>query len=183
MILLAIGLSMDSLVIALTSGAVIGNHHTSSVLKIAGILGIMQMILTIAGWYIGSTFAHFIDKYDHWLAFSILVFLGVKVIVEALRGGDKESTPFNPLNTKIMLALAVVTSIDAIAVGLSLSLVNHPITIPAIIIGLTTFFVSAFGVIFGCRVGKRYNLKINIIGGIILILIGCSILAEHTILS
>lgn len=179
-ILLAIGLSMDSLVIAITSGAIIKNHHTINVLKIAGMLAFMQMSLTVFGWYIGSTFAQYIDKYDHWLAFAILFFLGTRVIYSSMKGEDKDK-PFDPLNFKTMMSLGIATSIDATAVGLSMSLINMNILMPAIVIGAVTLLVSSFGVIFGCKVGQRYNLRINIIGGIILIIIGCSILAQHTI--
>lgn len=180
-IILAFGLSMDSLVIALTSGAVIGNHKTVNVLKIAGMLAFMQASLTIAGWFIGSTFAQYIDQYDHWLAFAILFTLGARVIICSMKG-EENSSPFNPLNFKVMFSLGVATSIDATAVGLSMSLIHQNIILPAIIIGIVTFILSSLGVIFGCKVGQRYNHSINIIGGIILIVIGISILAQHTIL-
>lgn len=181
-IILAKGLSMDSLVIALTSGAIIGNHKTINILKIAGMLAVIQMSLTVLGWLVGATFVDHINRYDHWLAFGILFFLGARVIFTSLKGED-DTTPFNPLSFKVMLGLAIVTSIDAMAVGLSLSLINQDILFPAVIIGIVTFIVSTLGIIFGCKVGERYNLWINIVGGIILILIGCSILAEHTILN
>lgn len=180
-IVLAIGLSMDSLVISLTSGAIIGNHKTVNLLKIAGMLAFMQMSLTVFGWYIGSTFAQYIDQYDHWLAFGILTFLGVRVVVSALRG-ESDNTPFNPLNFKVMFSLGIATSIDATAVGLSMSLVNIDILVPALIIGVVTLTISSLGIIFGSKAGQRYNLKINMLGGVILIIIGCSILAQHTIL-
>jgi len=180
-IALAFGLSMDSLVIALTSGAIIGNYKVINVLKIAGMLAFMQCCLTIAGWFIGSTFAHYIDKYDHWLAFAILFFLGARVIICSIKG-EGNNSPFDPLNFKVMFSLGVATSIDATAVGLSMSLINQNIIVPAIIIGFVTLVLSSIGVVAGCKVGQRYNSRINIIGGIILILIGISILAEHTIL-
>jgi putative Mn2+ efflux pump MntP len=180
-IILAIGLSMDSLVIALTSGAIIKNHETVNVLKIAGMLAFMQMSLTVFGWYIGSTFVQYIDKYDHWIAFGILFFLGAKVIYTSLKDEEKNA-PFNPLNFKVMLSLGIATSIDATAVGLSMSLVNINILTPAIIIGIVTLIVSSLGVVFGSKVGQRYNLRLNILGGIILIFIGCTILAQHTFL-
>lgn len=179
LIILAIGLSMDSLIIALTSGAIIKNHKTVNVLKIAGMLAFIQMNLTIFGWLIGSTFAQYIEQYDHWIAFAILLILGIRVIASAIK--DEESSPFDPLNFKVMLGLAIATSIDATAVGLSLSLVNIDIVKPALIIGIVTLLISSVGIIFGSKVGQKYNLRINILGGIILILIAFSILAEHTI--
>jgi putative Mn2+ efflux pump MntP len=180
-IVLAIGLSMDSLVIALTSGAIIKNYRVINVLKIAGMLAFMQMSLTVFGWFIGSTFTQYIDRYDHWLAFTILFFLGARVIYSSLKG-ESEDKPFNPLDFKTMFSLGIATSIDATAVGLSMSLINMDIPMPAVIIGMVTMIISSVGVVFGCKAGQRYNLRINIMGGIILIVIGCSILAEHTIL-
>ena len=180
LMILAVGLSMDSLVVALTSGAILRNHRPSSVLKIAGILGITQAALTAIGWLVGTTFAKAIDQYDHWLAFVILVFLGGKVIYEGLKK-EGERKAFNPLSKRVMFSLAIATSIDAMAVGLSLSLVRIPVLEPIIIIGLTTFIVASLGLVFGSQAGQRYNFHINILGGIILVLIGCWILAEHTI--
>jgi putative Mn2+ efflux pump MntP len=179
-IILAIGLSMDSLIIALTSGAIIGNHHKVNVAKIAGMLAFIQMGLTVFGWLIGSTFARYIEEFDHWIAFTILLILGIRVIVSALK--NEESSPFDPLNFKVMLGLAIATSIDATAVGLSLSFINTQILVPAFIIGIVTFIISSAGVISGSKVGQRYNLRINMLGGIILILIACTILAGHTLL-
>ena len=182
LIILAIGLSMDSLAISLTSGAIIKNHQVINILKIAGMLAFIQTALTVAGWYIGSAFVQYIDRYDHWIAFGILVFIGGKVIIEAL-DKKKESVSFNPLNIKVMFSLSIAASIDASAVGLSLSMVDRPIFTPAVIIGIVTFIVSSLGVILGSKIGQRYNSCINLIGGIILILIGCSILLDHTLLS
>lgn len=179
-LILAVGLSMDSLVVALTSGAVIANHQRENVLKIAGMLAFMQMSLTVAGWLVGHTFVHYIDQYDHWLAFGILVLLGTKVIVETVRGKE-DKPPFNPLDMKVMFSLAVATSIDALAVGLSFSILDKPVAPLALIIGLVTFVMASIGIVCGSKVGQRYNTKINIAGGIMLILIGCSILYDHTI--
>lgn len=181
-IVLAVGLSMDSLIIALASGAILGSHKPVEVLKIAGLLSLMQMGLTIFGWSVGSAFTQYIEQYDHWIAFGILFFLGARVVISCIKG-DEECTPFNPLCFKVMLGLAVATSIDATAVGLSMSMVKSDALLPAVIIGIVTFLISSFGIIFGCKIGKRYNWGINITGGLILIFIGCSILIEHTILN
>lgn len=184
-IVLSIGLSMDSLAIAVTSGAIIGNHNIVNVLKIAGMLAFVQMLLTIIGWYIGSVFAYMIDQYDHWFAFGILSALGIKMVLEGLKnrkGNNENKKPFNPLNIKVMFSLSLAASIDAMAIGLSISLLNHPILTPSIIIGTVTFVMGMIGVFAGGRIGKKYNvLVINVIGGIILIVIGFVILLEHTV--
>lgn len=182
-IVLAIGLSMDSLAIALTSGAIIKNHKLINVLKIAGMLAFVQMGLTAVGWLVGRSFVDYIDQYDHWIAFSILVFLGIRVIRDELRNKDEdiEVRPFNPLNIKTMFTLSVATSIDAMAVGLSISLVGIQITVPALVVGIVTFCVGILGVVFGSKASRRYKLSINIIGGLILIAIGITILLDHTV--
>lgn len=177
-ILLGMALSMDSLIIAMTSGAIIKHHSVCNVLKIAGMLAVMQTILTVLGWLIGSRFASLIAEYDHWIAFAILFSLGAKIIYEGFKNGDL-SKPFNPLRIEVMFSLAIATSIDALAVGFSLSIVDNPVVLPSIIIGITTFIISAMGIIFGCKIGRRFNLRINLAGGIILILIGTSILFDH----
>lgn len=184
-IVLAIGLSMDSLAIALTSGAIIKNHQLINILKIAGMLAFIQMSLTVIGWLVGHSFVNYIDQYDHWFAFAILTFLGIRMIRDELRSNntDEDSRPFNPLNIRTMFTLSLATSIDALAVGLSLSLIGNPIASPAIIIGLVTFIFASIGIIFGSKASKKYRLSINIIGGLILIAIGTSILIDHTILS
>lgn len=179
-VVLAIGLSMDSLIIALTSGAILGNHQPINVLKIAGLLALMQMSLTVFGWSVGTTFVEYIGRYDHWIAFSIFFFLGARVLFSCLKG-EEECSPFNPLCFKVMLGLAIATSLDATAVGLSMSLVDSNILFPAIIIGFVTFVIASMGIVFGSKIGEKYNLGINLTGGVILIFIGCSILIEHTI--
>lgn len=181
--ILAVGLSMDSLAIALTSGAIIRNHHTVNVLKIAGMLAFIQMILIAMGWYMGSHFADYLGQYDHWLAFSILATLGGKVIYENFKSGDEDVNSFNPLNFIIMFTLAIAASIDAAAVGLSLSFLDESIVEAALVVGLVTLFLSSVGVVCGCKVGCKCTRRVNLAGGVILVLIGCTILFEHTILS
>lgn len=178
-LILAIGLSMDSLAIAATSGAIIANHSKINILKIAGMLAFVQTVLTILGWFVGSTFVRYIDQYDHWIAFGLLTFLGLKVIIESFDSKKEEKPAFNPLNIKVMFGLAVAASIDATAVGLSLSMLNQPIVVPALVIDTVTFVMSSFGIIFGSKAGQRFNRHLNLAGGVILILIGCSILFNH----
>lgn len=178
-LILAIGLSMDSLAIAATSGAIIANHSKINILKIAGMLASVQAVLTILGWLVGSTFVQYIDQYDHWIAFGILTFIGLKVIIESFNGKKDEKPAFNPLNIKVMFGLAVAASIDATAVGLSLSMLNQPIIMPALVIGTVTFIMSSLGIIFGSKAGQRFNRHLNLVGGVMLILIGCSILFNH----
>lgn len=162
----------------MTSGAIIKHHSVCNIFKIAGMLAVIQTALTILGWLIGNKFSGLIAEYDHWIAFGILVSLGAKVFYEGFKNGDI-SKPFNPLRIEVMFSLALATSIDALAVGFSLSIVDNPVVLPSLIIGVTTFLVSAFGIIFGSKIGQKFNLKINFAGGLVLIIIGTSILFNH----
>lgn len=152
---------MDSLVIALAGGALIADHKPTNVLKIAGMLAFIQMTLTVVGWTLGSAFSSYIEMYDHWIAFAILTFLGVKIIIESFKEKDKGIMAFNPLDIKVMFVLSLATSIDAMAVGLSLSFLRRSIIVPAIVIGIITMLFSTMGVIFGCKVGQRTILKLT----------------------
>ena len=183
-ILLAIGLSMDSLAVSIAGGAVIRDLKTHNILKISIVLGIFQAGMTIIGYIAGMGFEKYICAFDHWIAFFLLFYLGAKMICEGLKEKDTDqSCCFNPLNNKTLAGLGIATSIDALAIGISLAILKSTITIQALTIGLVTFLFSAFGVYFGNRFGNKINLRIELIGGLILIGIGTKILIEHTLLN
>ena len=181
-LLLAIGLSMDSLAVSVTGGAVLKNNCTAgNIIKIASVLGIFQAGMTVIGYTMGLGFEKYICAFDHWIAFILLVCIGGKMVVEAVRDRDHEvvGKKDQPLDHKEMFLLAVATSIDALAVGITFALLDTPIIEAIVIIGCTTFVLSIVGVIVGNFFGTRYKKKAEIIGGIILILIGLKILLEH----
>lgn len=180
-ILLAIGLSMDSLAVSVAGGAVIQNYKHCNGIKIASVLGVFQAGMTVIGYIAGLGFEKYICAFDHWIAFILLFYLGAKMIYEGYYKNDNTETGFNPLKLKTLTGLGIATSIDALAVGISLALLKSSIIIEASIIGITTFIFSAFGVYFGSRFGKKINLQIEFIGGIILMGIGVKILLEHTL--
>jgi len=184
-LLLAIALSMDSMAVSITGGAVINKCTFRNVFKIAFMMGIFQAGMTMAGYLGGLFFAQsrYIEDYDHWIAFILLGYLGGKMVLDSFK--DKEETSIiNPLNNKVLVGLAIATSIDALAVGVTLALViDSLIYIEAIIIGLVTFALSGFGVYCGNRFGCKINIKLDLIGGLILIAIGTKIVLEHTIFS
>lgn len=182
-ILLAIGLSMDSLAVSIASGAVIRKCSIYNVFKIAFILAFCQGGMTALGYLAGYRFEHLISSIDHWIAFVLLIYLGGKMIYESYKKDDSESCGFNPLKLKTMVGLGIATSIDALAIGVSLALLRSPIVSDVTIIGLVTFIFSSFGIYIGSKFGKKVNLHIELIGGLILIGIGLKILLEHTILS
>ena len=138
-------------------------------------------MMPFIGWVLGSQFQKYITSIDHWIAFILLLFIGGKMIVEAVRDPDVEEIgqKDQPLDHKEMFLLAVATSIDALAVGITFAFLDIPIVEAIAIIGLTTFFLSIIGVVVGNFFGTRYKKKAEIVGGIILVLIGVKILLEH----
>ena len=143
--------------------------------------GGFQALMPFVGWALGTRFESYITSIDHWIAFILLALIGGKMVVEGYRLEEdetvKELDP--PLDLKEMFLLAIATSIDALAVGITFAFLNYPIVECITIIGLTTFVLSIVGVVVGNMFGSRYQKKAEIAGGIILILIGLKILLEH----
>ena len=154
----------------------------SAVILVIGLFfGGFQALMPFVGWALGTRFESYITSIDHWIAFILLAFIGGKMVVEGYRLEEdetvKELDP--PLDLKEMFLLAIATSIDALAVGITFAFLNYPIVECITIIGLTTFVLSIVGVVVGNMFGSRYQKKAEIAGGIILILIGVKILFEH----
>ncbi len=179
-ILLSVGLSMDSLAASVTTGSVIKEYKRRHIFRIASIMAMFQAGMTMMGYFAGIGFSNYICSLDHWIAFFLLLYIGGKMVYEELSANDEdENCKSNPLCNKTICCLAIATSIDALAVGISLALISTGIMIQALTIGLVTFAFSVFGVYFGGRFGRNINLRLELIGGIILILIGFKILSEH----
>ncbi|MCL2143748.1 MAG: manganese efflux pump MntP family protein [Methanomassiliicoccaceae archaeon] len=177
LLLIALGLSMDAFAVAVC----LGLRHRSTMknmLTVGLYFGIFQAIMPVIGYFAASLFANSIVNYDHWIAFAILSFLGIRMIIEAVR--NKENGDDGPLTAKHLLPLAVATSIDALAVGISFAFLDTDIVTAAAVIGVVTFAVCAVGIRIGSIFGSRIKKWAGTAGGIILILIGCKILLEHT---
>ncbi len=177
-IILALGLSMDATAVALASGCAAKKIEIGLALRMAFFFGFFQMLMPVLGWLAGLGFKGHISSLDHWLAFGLLFFIGVKMIREARRPADCRSRS-NLSSLPLLLTLAVATSIDALAVGLSFSLLAIDIVTPVLVIGLVTFSLSLAGVLAGYRLGALIAGKVEVLGGLILIAIGCKILFEH----
>ncbi len=175
--LMSLGLAADAFAVSLTSGFVIRHIKISKALKIALCFGVFQMIMPLIGWLVGLTFREWIANFDHWIAFVLLAFIGGKMIYEALNG--EEEKPFNPLDPQTLIVLAIATSIDALAAGLSLSMLKMSILLACTMIGLITFTVCFMGVYIGHKFGGLFNQKIEILGGITLIGVGFKILLDN----
>lgn len=180
---IAAGLSMDSLAVSITGGVVIRRCTTRNIMKIASMMALFQASMTVLGYLLGLGFEKYICGFDHWIAFFLLLFIGLKAIYESFQDKEEEQTRRNPLCNKTLCGLAIATSIDAFAVGISFAILNYSILVQATTIGFVTFVFSAFGVYFGSRFGKKINLNVDLIGGAILICIGVKILLEHVLVA
>lgn len=180
-VLLAIGLSMDSLAVSVTGGAMIRKCTVCNMVKIGSFMGITQAVMTVLGYLAGIGFQKYITAFDHWIAFILLLYLGSKMIYDSTQ--EEEECKANPLCNKTLFGLAIATSIDAMAIGISLAILKSDIVIQASLIGIVTFLMSVSGVYFGSRFGRKVDLKLDLIGGLILIGIGAKILIEHLFFS
>lgn len=179
-VLIAFGLAMDAFAVSITSGLTIKRLKIKNALRIAMFFGLFQAIMPLVGWLAGLSLRGLISGVDHWIAFGLLGMIGCKMIFESTKmESDKKAV--DPLNIYVLLMLSIATSIDALAVGLSLSFLRVSIVTPAIIIGVITFLLSLLGVFVGNRLGHFFENKIEATGGLILIGIGIRILIEHLV--
>jgi len=180
-ILIAIGLAMDCFAVSLACGIVFKHIRFWPFLRIAFLFGLFQAVMPLLGWYAGSAFNEYIKTIDHWIAFVILVSLGVKMIVEHVRGTDDPcKTPkLDPNKWSVVLTLALATSIDALAVGISFAFLDFEPYLSAAIIGVVTLLISMLGLFIGCHYSCKRRIPAELVGGIVLIGIGIKILVEH----
>ncbi|MBQ2754878.1 MAG: manganese efflux pump [Clostridia bacterium] len=181
LLMLGIGLSMDAFAVSVCKGLSTNNAGLNNSIKCGIWFGGFQALMPFIGFYLGNLFAKTIEAVDHWVAFVLLVLIGINMLKEAFSDEcdccDEKNADFS---VKTMFAMAVATSIDALAVGVSLAITgNVNIWIAITIIGITTFVLSAIGVKIGNIFGSKCQSKAQIAGGIILILIGTKILIEH----
>lgn len=182
LLLMGVGLSMDAFAVSICKGLSMRKVNKKQCLVIGLFFGGFQALMPFIGWVLGSQFEQYITSIDHWIAFILLGFIGGKMVVEAIREKDEavevgKMDP--PLDLKEMFILAIATSIDALAVGITFAFLQVPIVEAISIIGITTFVISVIGVYVGNFFGNRYKKKAELAGGIILILIGLKILLEH----
>jgi putative Mn2+ efflux pump MntP len=168
---------MDAFAVSIASGMIITQNRRRTSLLTAAFFGGFQMLMPVIGWAIGLSFADFISGFDHWIAFGLLAFIGAKMIYEGIKGDD-EHKGSTELKLHSLLILAVATSIDALMVGLSFAFLQTSIAIPVTVIGPVTFGLSLAGFYFGCGLGKVFGHRIEIVGGVVLVLIGLKILVE-----
>lgn len=176
-LILALGLAADAFAVSVASGLRIKSVKIRKALKIAIFFGGFQAVMPLIGWIAGISFKTLLAAISHWVAFTILCLLGGKMIYESRQ--EDEEKDFNPLCNSTLLALAIGTSIDALAVGLGFALIDDSIFTIVTAIGFVTFWLTFFGVFIGNKFGNFFHNKIEIIGGGILIAIGSKILIEN----
>lgn len=174
--LLAVGLSMDAFAVSICKGLGLGKIRLKDMLIVGAWFGGFQALMPTIGYILGAQFQQYIVQIDHWIAFVLLAFIGAKMIKEAF---DNDGEVDGDLTFKTMLILAVATSIDALAVGITFAFLQVNILFAVLFIGCTTFVISAVGVKIGSIFGLKYKTKAEFCGGAILILIGIKILLEH----
>lgn len=177
--LIAVGLSMDAFSVSVCKGLTTKKFSWRMALTCGLWFGGFQALMPLIGYFLGAQFESFIDSFAHWIAFGLLFLIGANIIREAFWGDKEEGENSSALDLKTMLLLAVATSIDALAVGVSFACIQVNIWIAVLLIGVTTFLFAVLGVKIGNVFGSKYEKSAGIAGGIILILIGLKILFEH----
>lgn len=178
LLLLGVGLSMDAFAVSVCKGLAMRKATLKAELTCGIWFGSFQALMPLIGFYLGTLFAEAIEAFDHWIAFGLLAVIGINMLKEAF-GGEEENADAD-LSVRTMFLMAVATSIDALAVGISLAMAGDVnIWIAVALIGVTTFVLSAVGVAVGNVFGSKYEQKAQIAGGVILILLGVKILLEH----
>jgi putative Mn2+ efflux pump MntP len=176
-LLLAVSMAMDAFTVSLGAGALPETQGPRPTFRLAFHFGLFQFLMPILGWFAGASIEPLISGIDHWIAFALLAFVGVRMIAAARRPADAPAV--DPSRGWTLVLLSVAVSLDALAVGLSLGILGMPVGYPALVIGLTTGALSVAGLRLGHRFGQRSGRPFQIVGGVLLIGIGLRILVLH----
>ena len=178
--LIAVSLALDAFAVSVSSGISIPGFGPRQAVKMGLWFGTFQFLMPLLGWLLGSSVSQYIEAVDHWVAFGLLAVIGGKMAWESLRRGCGEEDEAPPdLSARRLCVLAIATSIDALAVGVTFAFLETPILSAVSLIGVTTFCISVAGVAVGCWFGARYKKRAELTGGVILMLLGVKILLEH----
>lgn len=182
--LLAVALAMDCFTVSIAGGMIVGRWQPAVFLRMAFLFGLFQAAMPLLGWLLCSQFAEYIEAYDHWVAFFLLLFLGARMVLSSFKPEEAPKS-FNPRRLTTQLTLAVATSIDALAVGITFAAMGYkgigPLMLPLFAIGLMSLLLSVAGSLLGVRfvVAVSRMIKPELLGGIILIAIGVKVLISH----
>lgn len=176
---LAIALAMDAFAVAIGTSIVLGCPDGRQQFRLSFHFGLFQGLMPVIGWLAGSTVAHVIQGFDHWVAFGLLAVVGSRMIRDGLAAADERTHCADPTRGWSLVVLSTATSIDALAVGLSMALVGVSIWMPALVIGVVAAAFTLLGIRIGGTIGTRFGHRTSVFGGLILVAIGLRILAEH----
>ncbi len=171
-LVIAFALGIDAFSVAVGAGAFLGKANARQKFRLSFHFGLFQFMMPIIGWLVGSQIASYISGIDHWVVFLLLSAVGGKMIHEVLKHKDEEKPDSDLTKGITMVVLSIATSIDALAVGFSIAMMKDPIIIPSIIIGIVAAAMTLFGIYIGEKAANRFGAKAELIGGIVLILIG-----------
>jgi len=177
-LLIAVGLAMDACVVSAGAGASGRSSGRRASFRLGFHFGLFQFLMPVIGWFGGSVIAGAMAAVDHWIAFAVLAFVGVHMMRGGVSSGNKDERG-DPSRGWSLVLLSIATSIDALAVGFSLAMIGVEIWCPAVVIGLVTAAMSVAGLHLGARLGERFGSRMEVVGGVILILVGLHIVVEH----
>ena len=184
LLLLSVALAMDCFTVSIMSGVILRHGFNAAILRMAVLFGVFQAAMPLIGWLGTAHFSQYLEAVDHWIAFGLLAFIGGKMIKESF-DGDEEHQSFNPLMLRTQLLLAVATSIDALAIGISMACLGYDhlsqLTFPLLLIGVVSILFSLIGYWSGVRFGRiiARRLKPELFGGLVLVFIGIKVLLSH----
>ncbi len=178
-LLIALVLAIDAFAVALTAGAYFGRTTNRQKFRLSFHFGLFQFLMPIIGWFAGSSIVEYIADIDHWIAFLILSIIGIKMIIDGSAHKEKETYKKDITKGFTLFSLSVATSIDALAVGFSIGIVELAILYPSILIGLVAAIMTLLGIQIGEKLSSKFGNIVSIFGGIVLILIGIKIVLEH----
>lgn len=178
--LIAVSLALDAFAVSVSSGISVKGFGWKHAVKMGVYFGLFQFAMPLIGWFLGSSVSAYIEAVDHWIAFGLLVLIGGRMVWGALHTacGEEEAPPAD-LTAKRLVVLAIATSIDALAVGVSMAFMDVNILFSAIVIGVVAFALSVVGGLLGKRLGCLFQRRAEVVGGVVLIAIGIKILVEH----
>lgn len=177
-LIIAVALGIDAFSVAAGIGAGKNQLARRSIFRLSFCFGLFQFMMPVIGWAAGRTVADYIAGYDHWMAFTLLAIVGLKMIKESF-GSEQERADSDPTAGWTLIILSIATSIDALAVGLSFAFLKVDVLFASIVIGIICFFMTAVGIFFGRQLGRLFGKRAEIVGGFVLIGIGLKILVEH----
>lgn len=174
--IIGLGLAMDACAVSIGKGLTLRRVHLRHILSVGLWFGGFQALMPIIGYLLGRSFTEYVESIDHWIAFGLLLLIGINMIREAFGEEESHNSDFG---FRTMLLMAIATSIDALAVGISIAFMHVDIWMAAAVIGIVTMAISSLGILLGAKIGAKIGSKAGALGGIILIAIGVNILIEH----